>query len=377
MAVGTDMDMTPPRADSGWSREIVTLRDAVIIPPSNARQRKPAGVLRANGRCCLHSLVWRHGKLMTTPPDMPGRVPRHLSGRWLWGGVLFDHFGHFLVESLARLWALQDAGDIAGVVFIPRWPRRGPDLAGFQRAVFECIRPALRVEIATRATRVDTLVVPGQGLGLGVPGDNEHSISRGTTEMHDFARSRFAPTIRAEGPDALFVSRSRLGPARGGLFCEERLDGLMAAEGYTVLHPETVDISTQIARYKAARRIVFTDGSAAHLFALVARADQSVAYIRRRRYWSEGPIQHISGFSGRAPVEIDALVGEWTPSPGSAYKRTSIGQLDFGALQRHLADAGFIATDAAWPVMGHSDVNASMTRHGLAGAFQFSRDEVA
>lgn len=42
-------------------------------------------------------------------------------------------------------------------------------------------------------------------------------------------------------------------------------------------------VRDQIARYKAARRITSIDGAALHFFAYVARTDQQIAIVMRRR----------------------------------------------------------------------------------------------
>lgn len=303
---------------------------------------------------------------------MPDQIQGRAKGKWLWGGVLFDHFGHFLIESLSRLWALDRTTGLRGVIFIPRRPRRGSQLLGFQRAVLQCLDVDLQFRIVRRNAVVDELVVPGQGLGLGPPDVEGVNLACGTPETRQYFKNHFATEIEPDGPDMLYVSRARLELATGGLAGEDQLEILMAEQGYEIFHPETVDIATQIARYKAARKIVFSDGSAAHLFALVARPDQSIAYIRRRSYWSEGPIDHITGFSGRHPIAIDALSGQWEPLPNSQYKRTSIGQLDLPILGRQLEAAGFVDDGSNWPELDVVKLSKLMNQQGLTDAFAFN-----
>ena len=367
------MGDAPPRPDSGWSREIETVPSAVVVPPATARMRKPAGVLRADGTWCAAASVWRFDRPMTLRPDMPGEPDRHIRGRWLWGGALFDHFGHFLVESLSRFWALDKVPDVRGVIFIPQRPRRGKQLLEFQKDILELFGRPVPVRIVHRPTRVAELVVPGQGMGLAKSdaGPEDRCITAGTPEMHRCFRDRFAAGIAPEGPGRLFVSRAALEPKIGGLLGEDRIGRLLASAGYEVFHPEKADIRTQIARYRAAEKIILTDGSAAHLFAYVARPDQDVAYIARRSYWSEGPIRHVTGFSGRRPLVLDTLRGEWIPTAESGLKRMSLGQPDLRRLSAELSAAGFLDAGTTWPDLDDTAVSDILRRHDLHREFRF------
>lgn len=366
-----DDPSTRPRHDHGWSRKIVVAKNAIVVPPTRARYRKPAGVLFEDGSCCEHSLVWRFNNRLTTVPGKPKSVETTLQGRWLWGGVLFNHFGHFLVESLARFWALDRIDDVRGIVFIPKRPRQQRNLLAFQAEVLDCFDRALEVRMVSEPTSVEELVIPGQGLGLGPTEDDAGSISSGTPEMRSYMHDHFAKAIEEDGGGLLYVSRSRLGLVTSGLLGEDRLEVLLSAEGYEIFHPETVDVATQVARYKAARKIVFSDGSAAHLFAFVGRADQSVAYICRRSRWIDGPVQQIAGFVGRAPLVLTCLDGEWLPRKDSGYRRVSLGQLDLPELGRQLEHSGFVSNGSNWPRLEPSEITAILAHHDLSESFMF------
>ncbi|MBV0912730.1 glycosyltransferase 61 family protein [Anianabacter salinae] len=357
---------TAPRPDDGWSREIVTVAPAVVVPPSTPRFMQPCGVLHSDGAPCFHGATWRFDRRMTRTPGLPdGEMPT-LPGRWLWGGVLFGHFGHFLVESAARLWALPGLeAPVEGVVFIPKRPRHQGGLAGFQQAFLSLMQPGLRAEVVSGAPmRVEELVVPGQGFGLG-------GISAATPEMKAAFRDHFATGIAPEGPERLYVSRSKLGRLESGLIGEEALEARLAEEGYEVFHPQDHDIPTQIARYKAAWKIVMADGSAGHLFAYVGRSDQDVAYILRRDFWTEGPITQIEGFTGRAPLVLNRLSAIWQPKDEGdrQFHGVTLGVLDLPALGRDLKAAGFVSGSVSWTAVPDSDIAAAVQAAGVVDSF--------
>jgi hypothetical protein len=105
----------------------------------------------------------------------------------------------------------------------------------------------------------------------------------------------------------------------------------------------------QIARYKAARDIIISDGSAAHLFAHVGREHQRVAYLPRRTTWTEGPIEHIASFTGTRPLVPDTLRRVWLPKDTKQHRGVVFALHDLTALQTTLRDAGFVNGGVPWP----------------------------
>ncbi|WP_137700925.1 glycosyltransferase family 61 protein [Marimonas lutisalis] len=312
---------------------------AIIVPPAQGGLVQGCGVLDVDGRYLPRGATWRREKAITVEPQRKGPVEEHLPGRWLWGGVLFNHFGHFQVESTARLWPVPGLRDkLSGVVFAARDQTQPEGLRAFQADYLRLLIGDVPVRVVTRITQVDHLDVPGQAFGLG-------DIAFGTRVFRRFVDTHFARDIRAEGPERLFISRARQGVNKGGFVGEEILDDRMARAGYEVFHPERHDIATQVARYKAAERVVGLDGSALHLYAMVAKAPQWAAVIlRRNRGASRSLRRHMERFTGTAPLVIEALarVGY------SHGKKRLISALDFAAIGTELMAGGFLDQGVDW-----------------------------
>ncbi|WP_238367414.1 glycosyltransferase family 61 protein [Mesobacterium pallidum] len=332
-----------PRPDSGWSRRIEVLGAPTVVPPADRTFVQAAGLLRADGSYCGQGALWRKSRLLTEEPEAPQGPVTDLPGSWLWGGVLWRHFGHFIVESTGRMWGLTVLPEpVRGVIFIPKSPREDA-LKGFHADFFGmCGLKPHHVRIATAPLRPERLYVPGQGFGLG-------DIAAGTDRCQDFFRTRFAQQIAPEGPERLYISRSRLAEGKGKLVLEDRLEAHLTAEGYEIFHPQEHDLATQVSRYKAARQVVATEGSALHLLAMVARPDQSVAMIlRRMAQATEYITSHLRGFAGIEPLMIDALRDRWRPADREA-TRHQVGVPDFAAVQSALRQGGFVGDGPAWP----------------------------
>ena len=114
---------------------LLTIDGAVVVPPDSSRMRQRAGVFDSGGKYLPEAEVWRNGRSMTLPPLSCPDQCEQLQGRWLWAGSLYDHFGHFLIESFSRLWAVCGAGQLDGILYIPKRIHRGSDLKQFRFTV--------------------------------------------------------------------------------------------------------------------------------------------------------------------------------------------------------------------------------------------------
>lgn len=353
-----DPDQQPPRPTDGWSEEISLAENAIVVPPSDSGLVQAAGVLTETGDYAPRGALWRNGRALTTRPprpDSPNALPLR-KGTWLWGGVLWVHFGHFLVESTARLWALEQAraeyGQIDGILYIPKRARNGDEVRGFHRDFAGMLAPDLPVACAGAPERVERLILPGQGFGLG-------PMITGTQAFRTAMLTRFAPNIAAEGPEKLYISRSGLPSGRGNLIGEEALEQHLAAQGYTIYHPERHDLAHQVATYRAARQVIAAEGSALHLLAMVADPAAQVAIVVRRPSKATANLeQHLRAFAGIAPSTLTCLTRSWKPK-GPAKPRLWKGELDLPALRKALISDGFLPRNTkSWPKLDATTVQS-------------------
>lgn len=355
-----------PDPAGGWSTEIVTLKDARVYPPTVSQMVQPAGVLDAQGAYVPHGALWRGHRAITTQPEVVDGEHTQLKGRWIWGGILWQHFGHFLAESSARLWAIDHVdGPVDGILFIPKRPRVEEQVRGFHHAFVQLLGCDLPIKVTSGPTQVEELIVPGQGFGLG-------AISAGTEPFRTCFHKRFGADVTPDGPEKLYISRSELGLRKGGLLGEETLEAKLAEQGYEVFHPQKHDMPTQIARYKAAKQVVAADGSALHLFAMVGRPDQQVAVVlRRSSNVANNLITHISHFCEREPVVVNTLRREWVPRHKQRSSRLSFGELSLPKLGRTLVRNGFVERDGRWQPLSTKDRNDIFKAKGLVGKKAF------
>jgi hypothetical protein len=341
--------------------DIVTLNGALVVPPlSEARLREqPSGVLDADGALVENAISWTSStQPVNGAPTVPAGAPiRDLPGHYLFGGIFYGHFGHFIVESLSRIWALDALrGRLDGIIFTPKVAQvTDQTVAGF-REMLAAFGINIPIVIAHQVTRVETLSVPRQGFGM-------FDLIEGSAAFRTYVNAHAGRNIPAEGPEKLYVSRSRLGPQRGSILGEYRIEEYLAAEGYQIFHPQLASQSQQIARYKAARMVVGTDCSPLHLLGYVGDAGQKAAILTRRSMEIGSYLaRQLRAFKGMDAVEVNALVNDWMPQPGARPSRSSWGEVDFPRMHAGLLAAGLIRNPAPWPNLTAAEHAAELAR---------------
>ena len=171
----------------------------------------------------------------------------------IWGGVLFDHFGHFLCESLNRLWyAAQYPEKKYPVVFICEKARK---ISSSVRSLLELLGISDdRLILIDRPTRFARIIVPEQS-----------SVLTGFyTKEFVLPFQKMATEIEAEPFKKVYFSRRKF---KGGIkiFGEDKLERVFKANGYKVVYPERLSLKEQIAYVKGAKEMACVMGSAAHL----------------------------------------------------------------------------------------------------------------
>ncbi|MFL9503405.1 glycosyltransferase 61 family protein (plasmid) [Rhodopseudomonas palustris] len=355
------MNLLTERLDlTNESDALVRVIDAIVVPPESSKKARESrsGVLDADGKFVAQSISWTSPERpVNAAPELPNWPIESLDGSYLFGGILYGHFGHFIVESLSRLWA-QDAVDVPinGIIFTPK-------IAGFPRQAVEKLQYTARylglrlpIIVAEEATRVKELFVPRQGFGMG-------KLISGSRAFRTFMNANAGTSVEADGDECLYISRSALPPMRGSILGEEKLEEYLIDEGYHIFHPQQASIEEQIARYKAARVVISVDCSPVHLLAYVCQPKLRAAILSRRSMEiSEYLVEQLSVFKGANALAINALVNDWMPQPGNRPSRTSFGEVDFGLLHARLLGAGFINNPTPWVSLTEAERASELAR---------------
>ena len=287
----------------------------------------------------------------------PGAYPnenqiRDMNGTHLYAVVLIGHFGHFLVESLSRLWAFRELSPRPeSVIFVQGWTLLpgsiDQTIPHFAEEIFTSLGISSPVRVMNDPTRVETLMVPSQLFGFHcAPG---HPIFR--SFVH---RLRGLGSPEEVALNKVYVSRSRISRAKaGGILCEDVLEKILSDYGYLIMFPEELPIYKQLEVYNRARHIIFAEGSALHLFGFVCRPEQDVAIINRRPTglpFAMKQLRHFGSTKVSALDVIDGYVFRDSDRGTPEQQLTAFCKLDFTRLANALQCLGFIPDQRRWRV---------------------------
>lgn len=184
----------------------------------------------------------------------------------LYGGLLLNHLGHFLVECSTRLWHWVEIGDSdLEVVFIVEKEEQPSarvkeflDLMGIRKVSF-----------VKTPTRFKKIIVP-----------EDSSVMDGFfTEEFMVPFRTAALNVEAASFDRVYLSRGKF-KSSVHIYGEKDLEKVFRDNGYKVVYPETLPLKEQIALIKGAKDIACVMGTAAHLFVFAAPGTRSATLER-------------------------------------------------------------------------------------------------
>ena len=201
----------------------------------------------------------------------PGRISgkaEKLSGKYIFAGYLFPHFGHFLLESLANYWFFKQHPDTP-IIWVG--VHNQPELNDVNKAFIDLLDIKNPIHIITRETKVEELLVPKPG----------YIIHTRFTE----AQQQALKVVDAPPPKPgkkVWLSRSKL--PDGIITNEGSLERLLEQQGWTIYHPQDHPMMDQLSMIKDAEVLAGCEGSAFHMLMLVPEFKGKVKILARRQF---------------------------------------------------------------------------------------------
>lgn len=169
----------------------------------------------------------------------------------IFGGMALDHFGHFLVESMSRLWfVLHNKDHGQKIIFISNgkpgfWMEGFLELLGIARE---------RYVILDRPTRFASVIVPEESV---------HSWGHFFTEEYRQIYAQLRERVEPSTHKKIYLTHS----AYGGIVCcnEKYFEDYFAAKGFLVVSPEKYSLPEQIALLKGADEVACMVSTLSHL----------------------------------------------------------------------------------------------------------------
>lgn len=255
--------------------------EGALLVPGNAC------LFDADGHRIASSTLRQEGRLVRRPAPERIEPPKDLdviTEPVVYGGYLPKHFGHFLLESLVRLWAYGTLG-------------LGPLPFVHTRTTFhvherELIEAALlpfgapHVSVA-RPTRLASVLVPEQGIELG-GGHHPEML-----QVFDAIRTSLVGT---SGTVDVYLSRTRLPRGRRATLGEPALEARLASRGIRIVHPQELPLGEQIRTVAHAPTVIGLEGTALHLTLFRQLSDaRTICLAGRLPEANQERVDHLRG----------------------------------------------------------------------------------
>lgn len=240
----------------------------------------------------------------------------------LYIGVARDHYGHFVLDSMSRMWAALDQ-DLP-CVFLGTGKMSGD--------YYDEIMKSMRFPVLTpeRPTLYRNIWVPHPSLTVGEISNNADAAHLVVTErLHQKRSSRWDQPV--------FLSRRRV-VSRARSFAtdpvqEEKLETALVGAGYQIVYPEELPFADQIALFNECPRIVGLIGSAFHTTIFSRRswaAKLALLTFNQKKNSRYRLVDSIKGYSAKY---IKCTTVDRTDNMMS---------IDVGKAMRRLAECGFL-----------------------------------
>lgn len=291
------------------------------------------GALRSNGRnvsidagvyqsgYLLNAAMLRraHGYIQSGPYHLELTAEQHFSSA-VYGGFLIDHYGHFLLEGLSRLWGLSKID--APILFqSPPGLNKITSLPKYMQEIFGLLGVSDKVVLVDRPVSVETLYIPDTSTVLDgyISKEFLQSVALNCTETTSLKT------------DLVYFSRSKL---EAGVISEEsRLENILKKNGYKIIHPEDYSVKEQIEIISNCKVLIGFVGSAFHTMVLCNNHPEKVVYLQRMKDLNSN-FKEIDRNLKINTLYIDAVISD------NGFK--GVGNVDFEMIIKKLSQEKLI-----------------------------------
>jgi len=240
------------------------VEDAIFVPPVETSERgrfEGALLTRDGGPIPAAQSQRRFGAFgeqligsLSSPVELEPQ--RTVDEEVVYLGWYIGHFGHFLLESLARVWVLNQITPSTKVVF---HVERERDLGGTTLHILEAFGvPRERILLLDTQTLLRRVVVP----------EPLYEISHAAHERMALPFQRVAASIVGTADlfdQPVYLSRRLLPSTKRTIVGEFEMEEMFRENGFLVAHPETMTFEDQVRLVNRHRDIFTSSGSAAYL----------------------------------------------------------------------------------------------------------------
>jgi len=254
-----------------------THSQAALFPleaPVRGADYRVGGVFTRCGQFITKSGLVRQSQQLIQPITDPVYDNcTYMPGRAIYLGACFNHYGHFITESLGRIWPLiQEGIDSYDHIVVLPWTT----IPLYALKVFQQMGLSDRLLIPETPIIFETLDVPDTLITLG---DQVHSSITCLSQIY-----ADVDKIRGIEEQVLFISRANVGLSGfdRALIGEEAIENMLENSGARIFRPEEHELEEQIRILKSHRTVVGFGGSGLHTLLLSGGKKSIFGYTARK-----------------------------------------------------------------------------------------------
>lgn len=254
--------------------------------------------------------------------------PQYRDEKVVFCGYLINHWGHFLVEAVARLWyALENDQSVDKFVFFLE-EDSDREIAGNFQAFLKLLNIWEKIEFVRTPTTYREVIVPELAFLI------REYFSPQFIAVFDAVANNIEVNPNWKQHQRIYFSRSQLAQNRWFEFGFEALDDFFRRNGYTILYPEKIPLSEFIYYIRNAEIVATVSGSLPHNM-LFARNGQTLQIIERGVINNDYQV-HVNTMRHLQTVYIDANIPVYSVSMAGPFV---MGYND--NMERFAADHGY------------------------------------
>jgi hypothetical protein len=181
-------------------------------------------------------------------------------------GRFFNHYGHFLLESLSRLTNIRKFPNLLCVYV----QHTEDDLCHWQKEIFQLLGIKNKFILIDKPTGFRKLLVPKPGYIIQTEFTDEHNKFLSTIEASSVCLGK-----------KIFLSRKNIG--KKIYSNEDVVEQILLRNGWNIIYPETMSVAEQLHEISSSEIVLGIEGSAFHSIILLKNLHTKIFAIKREK----------------------------------------------------------------------------------------------